>query len=82
MTQSQVRTGEWLPIETFDQPDYKRVDLWVDVPSSAMPLTGMMADAWRMTDCWRKDGLWFDDGGRLEAAHITHWMPIPKVPTP
>ena len=69
----------WKPIDTFDRPDYERVDVWMEVCAS--PRSFGFSDSFRVVDAYRKDGVWFDDKGELYNAYITHWYQIPKLTT-
>jgi L-ascorbate metabolism protein UlaG (beta-lactamase superfamily) len=69
----------WKPIKSFRGPDYREVDLWLQVSDSVYG-----RDSWRVTNARRIEGKWFDrvDGKwmELEAGYITHWMPIKRPP--
>jgi hypothetical protein len=69
---------EWKPIETFDRPDYERVDVWCNVWAS--PLSMGLSDSFRVIDAYRLDGKWYDNKGLLASRYITHWSPILPPP--
>lgn len=76
--------GGWRPIESFDQPDRVKVDLWLHIYAS--PRSMGWADDFRVIDAWRQDGKWvhYDKGNVAElfADYVTHWMPIAEPPRP
>jgi len=72
----------WKPIKSFNGPDFKEVDIWMQVYAS--PRSFGISDSFRVVEAYRKDGKWFHlhKGKEMElyADYITHWMPIPEPP--